>query len=48
MQRFLNDPNEVVDDTIQGYLYHNHDIQILPQNQRVVKLKKINKPRLHN
>ena len=43
MQRFLNDPNEVVDDTIQGYLYHNHDIQILPQNQRVVKLKKINK-----
>jgi dihydroxyacetone kinase-like protein len=43
MQRFLNDPDNMVDDTIKGYLYENNQIEKLPQNERVIKLKNVKK-----
>lgn len=43
MQRFINNPDDVVDEIVRGYLLDNKHLETLPNNSRVVKKKKIPK-----
>ena len=43
MQRFINNPDDVVDEIVKGYLLDNRALETLPNNFRVVKRKKIPK-----
>ena len=40
MQRFINDPNDIVEETIQGFVKVHHNlVHISPDNPRVVVSK---------
>lgn len=43
MQRFINNPEEMVDEIVKGYLLNNKNIETLSHNSRVVKKKKLPK-----
>ena len=39
MQRFINDPNQVVDDMLQGYVKAHKTLKLSDENHRVISLK---------
>lgn len=39
MQRFINDPNQVVDDMLQGYVKAHKTVRLSDENHRVITLK---------
>lgn len=43
MQRFINNPEEMVDEIVEGYLLNNKNLEKLPHNLRVVKKKSLSK-----
>lgn len=41
MQRFINNPNEVVEDMLSGYVKAHHEVEYSSDNDKVIKLKQL-------